>query len=160
VHLFDDRLEIFLGGSHLMTRPRGLPRSSSQHGHVVDYRIPACTRNAAKVRLVMPDLRRDTAADRDITYVTKDQAESSVFFELISTRYERRFILITANLDFGASTQPPLPGPCGHGANASRVCWPSVICDARMTTALLHRLTHHCDIIETGNECRCFKNRD
>jgi hypothetical protein len=38
VHLFDDRLELFLGGSHLMTRPRGRPRSSSQHGHVVDYR--------------------------------------------------------------------------------------------------------------------------
>jgi hypothetical protein len=38
VHLFDDRLELFLGGSYLMTRPRGRPRSSSQHGHVVDYR--------------------------------------------------------------------------------------------------------------------------
>ncbi|MGI9420341.1 MAG: IS21 family transposase [Geminicoccaceae bacterium] len=38
VRLFDDRLEIFLGGSYLMTRPRGRPRSSTQHGHVVDYR--------------------------------------------------------------------------------------------------------------------------
>ena len=38
VRLFDDRIEIFLGGSYLMTRPRGRPRSGTQHGHVVDYR--------------------------------------------------------------------------------------------------------------------------
>jgi len=38
VRLFDDRLELFLGGTYLMTRPRGRPRSSSHHGHVVDYR--------------------------------------------------------------------------------------------------------------------------
>jgi hypothetical protein len=38
VRLFDDRLELVLGGTYLMTRPRGRPRSSSQHGHVVDYR--------------------------------------------------------------------------------------------------------------------------
>ena len=38
VRLFDDRLEIFLGGTYLMTRPRGRPRSATQHGHVVDYR--------------------------------------------------------------------------------------------------------------------------
>lgn len=38
VHLFDDRLELFLGGSHLMTRPRGRPLAEGRHGHVVDYR--------------------------------------------------------------------------------------------------------------------------
>jgi hypothetical protein len=38
VRLYDDRLELFLGGTRLMTRPRGRPRSASQHGHVVDYR--------------------------------------------------------------------------------------------------------------------------
>jgi hypothetical protein len=38
VRLYDDRLELFLGGSYLMTRPRGRPKNSTEHGYVVDYR--------------------------------------------------------------------------------------------------------------------------
>src|SRR5260370_3326326 len=64
----------------------------------------------------------------DLAYVTKDQAETSVLFELISARYERRSMLITANQPFGE--------------------WGRIFPDPAMTLAAVDRLVHHATIFE------------
>lgn len=68
----------------------------------------------------------------DLAYVTKDQAETSVLFELISARYERRSVLITANQTFGE--------------------WNRVFPDPAMTLAAVDRLVHHATIFEMNVE--------
>lgn len=68
----------------------------------------------------------------DLAYVTKDQAETSVLFELIGTRYERRSLLITANQAFGE--------------------WGRVFPDKAMTLAAIDRLVHHATIVEMNVE--------
>ena len=68
----------------------------------------------------------------DIAYVTKDQAETSVLFELIATRYERRSLLITANQPFGE--------------------WGKIFSDQAMTLATIDRLVHHATILEMNVE--------
>ena len=68
----------------------------------------------------------------DLAYVTKDQAETSVLFELIGTRYERRSMLITANQPFGE--------------------WGRIFPDPAMTLASIDRLVHHSTILEMNVE--------
>ncbi len=68
----------------------------------------------------------------DIAYVAKDQAETSVLFELISARYERRSMLITANQPFGK--------------------WDAIFPDPAMTLAAVDRLVHHATIFEMNVE--------
>lgn len=68
----------------------------------------------------------------DLAYVTKDQAETSVLFELISTRYERRSLMITANQPFGE--------------------WNRIFPDPAMTVAAVDRLVHHATIFEMNVE--------
>ncbi|MBE7158604.1 MAG: ATP-binding protein, partial [Rhodospirillales bacterium] len=68
----------------------------------------------------------------DIAYVTKDQAETSVIFELIASRYERRSLLITANQPFGE--------------------WHRIFPDQVMTLAAVDRLVHHATILEMNVE--------